>query len=519
MTSQNDFDVNGDLQTHPFAELLTEIASAKLSGSFRVAHGEHKLIVYFDNGDVIFAVSNARKFRLFDILLRENKVDRETLVKIPNFANDIEFASAMKESGTLTEDQVGEIFARQVSGILTEALGWMEGEWTFSSLARLRSGIRVEVCVRQMLAEYARSFAHNAISFRFKSLHEMFELAAEADTDVELEPQEAFVLSRLSNTPQTIADILSVSGLEEGAVLKILYTLWFAGMLSRKEWNPAFSDFRINKIRSANLKLTKAAVDIQKPKPQPEPEKLETAETAEKEPEQEVKEISLDEYLERIEKAESHYHILGIEVNAKLEEIRSSYFTLAKMFHPDRYHRAEAEILRRVENAFSKLAQAHEALRDPKRRTAYDNQMRREAAEKKMQAEKPMQVKVEGNQLNAERAGQEFEHGRGLLSDGDYEEALPFLARAAHLAPDVARYHAFYGKALSFTDNGRHKAEGEMQAAIKLEPNNATYRLMLAEFFINVKLLKRAEGELTRLLAMAPDNKEAQSLLDSLRQK
>jgi hypothetical protein len=34
-----------------------------------------------------------------------------------------------------------------------------------------------------------------------------------------------------------------------------------------------------------------------------------------------------------------------------------------------------------------------------------------------------------------------------------------------------------------------------------------------------VKLLKRAEGELTRLLAMAPDNKEARMLLDSIQQK
>ena len=42
---------------------------------------------------------------------------------------------------------------------------------------------------------------------------------------------------------------------------------------------------------------------------------------------------------------------------------------------------------------------------------------------------------------------------------------------------------------------------------------------MLAEFFIRVKLLKRAEGELKRLLSQFPDNKEARSLLDSLQPK
>lgn len=517
MTPQNDFDLSGNFKTQPFAELLTEIFLAKLPGSFRIAKGDHKTIIYFEDGEVIFAVSNARKFRFFDILLRENRIDKETLTRTPNFANDIELAAALKESGILTEEQAAELFAKQVGGIITEVLGWPDAEWTFSPLARLRSGIKVDTKTPQLLADHARSLSHDAIAFRFKSMHEMFAQASDVRTSIALEPQEAFVLSRLSSIPQTLADIRFVSGLEEKEVLKILYTLWFAGMLTRTEWNPAFSDFRISKIRNANLTLTRAAADIQKPTAKEEPEVAPEPLKVESEPE--IEEISLDEYLKRVETAQSHYEILGIEQTSELTRIRLSYFALAKMFHPDRFHRAEPEVLRRVENAFSKLAQAHEALRDPKTRTTYDNQLRRDLADKKLQAEEPMKVNVQGNQLNAERAGQEFEHGRGLLSEGEHEEALPFLARAVHLAANVASYHAFYGKALSFTDNGRHKAEAEMQAAIKLEPNNATYRMMLVEFFINVKLVKRAEGELGRLLAAVPDHKEARALLDSLRQK
>ncbi|MGH9819563.1 MAG: DUF4388 domain-containing protein, partial [Pyrinomonadaceae bacterium] len=357
MTTQNDFDVSGNLSTHSFAELLTEITVAKLSGAFRVAKGDQKLIVYFDNGDVIFAVSNARKYRLFDILLRENRIEKDLLGKIPNFANDMEFAAALKEKGMFTDTQIREIFVNQVRGILTEALSWSEGEWTFSPLARLRGGIRTEAKAGQLLAEYARSLSHEAISFRFKSLHEMFELDPAAKADTALEPDEAFVLSRLTATPQTIVDIATVSTLSENTVLKILYTLWFAGMLVRKEWNPAFSDFRIAKIRNANLTLSKPATDLQKPKAE-EPAAPSPTIATQPEPQPEVKEVSLDEYLARTEKSESHYHILGIGPDAQLPEVRASYFTLAKLFHPDRFHRAEAEVLTRVENAFSKLAQA-----------------------------------------------------------------------------------------------------------------------------------------------------------------
>jgi len=40
---------------------------------------------------------------------------------------------------------------------------------------------------------------------------------------------------------------------------------------------------------------------------------------------------------------------------------------------------------------------------------------------------------------------------------------------------------------------------------------------MLAEFFIKYKLLKRAEGELNRLLEISPENRDALRMLDRLR--
>ena len=50
-------------------------------------------------------------------------------------------------------------------------------------------------------------------------------------------------------------------------------------------------------------------------------------------------------------------------------------------------------------------------------------------------------------------------------------------------------------------------------------PTTADYRLMLAELFIKIGLVKRAEGELTRILEKSPNNREARSLLDSLLNK
>lgn len=184
------------------------------------------------------------------------------------------------------------------------------------------------------------------------------------------------------------------------------------------------------------------------------------------------------------------------------------------MFHPDKYHAIGGELLARVQRAFTELAQAHEVLKTPSSREVYDYRMRKEIAER----EKRRAAGSAGRaQFEVEQAAEHFERGFSLLMDEDFEAALPFLARAVHFAPKNARYHAYFGKALSSDKAQRHKAESEMQAAVRLDPNNATFRLLLAEFFIQYNLVKRAEGELGRLLAAFPDNREARVLLGQLR--
>ena len=434
----------------------------------------------------------------------------------PKYSNDLQLVEYLKKNQILSEAKIDELRTGQVEGIVFDLLDWRAGDWSFSPLAKLRTNINVQIPQLEILAEYARGLDEELAAGRFRNLNETFHQLPDTASILELEPQEAFVFSRLDR-PITAADVVSTCGMPEKTILKTLYILWVGGLVDRKDWNPAFSDFKIGQIKSANLVLKTHATTAKavQPKPAevpaagsiPEPEKIPDIE------------ISLEDYLARTERSASHYDVLGLQPDAQLPAIRKAYFGLAKMFHPDRFHRGDADILRRVETAFTQLAQAHETLRNLDTRRAYDTKLRREKAEDQMRQGSSAAGQPATKNINADRADQEFEHGRKLLMDDDYESALPFLARAVHFGPLVARYHAFYGKALSQEETHRHKAENAMQQAIRLEPDNASFRMMLAEFFVKVKLVKRAEGELTRLLTMAPDHREARALLDSLRQK
>jgi len=514
MSSQNSLEIKGNLSEHPLAELLLEISETNLSGSIRLESEAQKVIVYLHEGAVVFAVSNMRQHRLAAIFAREVKVSPEKLAGIPKFANDLELAKVLVKKQLLTKAGTDELFVKQIKEILQTVFAWKEGEWMFSSLARVRENIYFHVDLRIILLEYARSLPRSAIVRRFRSLQETFRIKPN-QPDIDFQPREAFVLSRFEDDALSIEKVKSLSGLSDFETLQVIYTLWLAGLLWRQGWNTAFSARKISDILSAKI-VRKKQDDLPSSELEEAADPIEAeeipAEVVEEEKEQA---LTLEEYLVQNEAATNHYETLGVALKVKTADVKKAYFAFARQFHPDLFHRTvEPELHRRIQNAFSKVAQAYEILRDSELREVYDFKLRKELERMEtISADEALgeNVDISGN---ARQAAEFFEHGFTLLVDEYYEEALPYLARAAHIAPDNARYHAFYGKALSSED--KHKAEGEMQAAVRLDPENPIYRLILAEFFIENKLLKRAEGELKRLLAIAPDNREAQRLLDSL---
>lgn len=523
MSSNTDLEIKGNLRDNRLAELLVEVLQTKLNGSLRAGNAGQKIVVYIDAGDVVFAVSNARPFRLFEILLGENKISKDELAAIPGFTNDLTLKAYLLEKNLLSKAEIDRIFSRQIGEILKDAFGWRSGEWIFSPLVRIKGDIRFKTDAASLLLEYARNSPAEEAARNFKNPQEAFIVAASPPVFVDMQPEEAFVLSRFENFSLTVEKIKFLSGLPETATLRILYTLWLGGFLRRRNWNSPFSERQVSHILSANLSIRKDEIQ---PPPKTSEAKTESpstvagqiesaAEVRAKEPE-----ITLEEYLERTEDPANYYRFFAVAPDASVAEIKRGYFTLARRFHPDLFHKkVDLEKHRQIQNAFSKIAHAYETLKNESTRTVYDYKMRRELAEMESEETEKTAGSADADdytQKQAEQAKIDFEQGFTLLLAENYEDATPFLARAAHLAKDNARYRAYYGKALAEDGRQNHKAEAELQAAIKIDPNNADIRLMLAGFFVQMNLLKRAEGELNRLLAVFPGNAEARALLDSL---
>jgi curved DNA-binding protein CbpA len=521
MTAQHDLDLKGILRLHPLAELLVEISQAGLNGSLRLANGDQKIVVYFSSGEVVYAISNARAFRLFDLLLRLEKIDKDVLATNPNYTNDLEFARSLTAKGIVSAEDITSVVTQQIGSLLKNALSWPEGEWIFSPLARLKDGVRFQINMNKLLVEFSRTLTGENVIRRFKSVRESFRLKSTIDESLNLLPHEAFILTRFGDSPLHIEEVITLSGMPDAATFQTLYTLWLGGLLTRTEWNAAFSEKKLAVIKAAKLELKKEAAHLvagESGVKMPAPVSERAPEPVTTEPVDEG--ISLTDYLMRSEGAKTHYEMLGIEVKAEPGAVKQAYFSMAKRFHPDHFHNeADTLLVGRVQNAFTKLAQAYDVLKNAESREGYDFRMRRELAEQEKRSAKGASKEEINRTVQAEQAAENFEQGFSLLMDEEYEAAMPFLARAVFFAQENPRYHAYYGKALSFDENQRHKAESEMQTAIKLDSTNPTFRIILAEFFIQMGMFKRADGELTRLLSIFPSNHEARTLLDSLRKK
>jgi hypothetical protein len=211
-------------------------------------------------------VSNARAARLFDILLRAGKIDKQLLADHPNYESDLELARILREKDILTKSEIDALFSRQIESILRDALGWQTGGWTFSPLVKIRDGIRFSISLAQVLVEYARRLTGEEIHRRFRSVRENFTAANALDANAGLDTREAFVLSRFAGSELTVDEALQTSSFSERETLQILYALWLGGFLIRRNWNSVFTEHRVQTIYrrgSPSKRSRRIAVDFE----------------------------------------------------------------------------------------------------------------------------------------------------------------------------------------------------------------------------------------------------------------
>ena len=502
--------MNGDISEQPLAEIIREISSKSLSGRLRLERDRVQVVAYFETGRFAYAASNLRTLRLREYLKKGELISDEDLAPFNERVPDVELLKQLSAKNLLTAAVAEQVQTKQVADVLRLALLWTDGTWEFDVKSRLDEQIKLEIDVDTLLLEAARRLPATLIASRFTDGAEVITPLSEQIINDNLLPAEGFLLSRLER-PTPLSELLAISGLGEEETLRLVYSLALTALVQREHWKPA-------------LVQQRGAAKPLPAEPAPPP-------PAPADPEQshEIDLTEVETFLNRVKSAQTHYQVLAVNDDVAADELKTVYYRLARRYHPDRFRRQEASLLSRIESAFARITQAYETLRNDNLRASYNSKL---AARKKVeriaesapkaaapasQAEPVADRVAEPVMSSAERAEIQFKEGFAALELGQRKVALGLFASAASAVPKEPRYRAFYGQMLAGNENTRRAAETELSAAIKLDPNNAEYRVMLAELYRDLGLKLRAKGEAERAVAADPNNRKARELLQALK--
>ena len=462
--------MNGQLSEQPLAELIREISAKSLGGRLRLEHDRVHVVVYFDNGNIAYAASNLRTLRLREYVRKSDLVSEN---KLDDRVPDLELLKRLCANNLLSATAAEQIQTKQVADVLRLALLWTDGAWEFETRSRLEEQLNLNLDIDTLLLEAARRLPADFVASRFSDRTEVITPVSEPLVNNNLLPAEVFLLSRLDQ-PASLRDLVAVSGLGEKETLQLVYSLALTGVVQRQQWNSVLSD--------------------QKPSPPPRPVAPATAPPEppiEREQPREINLTDVESFLVRVKTAQTHYEVLEVNREVSAESLKKIYYQLARNYHPDRFRKSHAALVTRLEAAFARIKQAYDTLRDDNLRANYDTKL---AARKKTEPVAEPKAPTSQPEAFVERVE---------------EPGVP--------ATESAADRAQRGRMLAANAKTRRAAEAELLAAIKLDPKNAEYRVMLAELYRDLGLKLRAKGEAERAVAADPNNRKARDLLQALK--
>ncbi|HEU0005448.1 MAG TPA: DUF4388 domain-containing protein [Terriglobia bacterium] len=502
--------MTGTLSQQLIAEPLHAIHSNAQSGSLVVRRENVAKTLRFEQGFLVDAQSSDPSEAFGEMLLRMGRLSPDQLDAASKSGTSAEALSRTLAAMNLVEaEQLGEFRVFHVQEIAYSLFNWVSGSFEFRSGNEPASKSNLKLTLPGLIFEAIRRVTNPEIIHRgLKGTDKVIRLAAQLESKVgavSLKPEEAFVLSRIESSAR-ISEILQISPLGLETTQKTLYGFLATGIAEFVKEGPGK---RESPIPAASRAYRSSSAPIFRPEPVDMQEEAET---------EDMESVQSDVFL-MLDKAKTknYYDLLGVSATASPDEIKKSYYSLAKRYHPDRYHQSKsADLKNALDVIFSILAQAYDTLKVPATRGSYDAKVFRLESPAGASPDKPAPSASPSIAAQQKLADLNYRQGRGQYDQQDYWSAIQAFRQSVRMEPEVARYRYWLAMALSKNAKWRREAEEHFLKAIELEQFNSEYYVGLGLLYKEAGMQKRAESQLKQALQMNPGSKTAQEGLDSL---
>jgi curved DNA-binding protein CbpA len=443
---------------------LKKVYFQKTKGRLSFHHQNIQKYLFFQDAFLVHAKTNHPHELLGEVLFRLGKLSKQVYDKIDEYIQPKKSIGAVLiENGLITKESLQEGLVYQMREIVLNMFSVFDAEFRFQDKVEFDEQVfDAKLKIPLLIEEGIRGMKH----------------------DPELEG----FLANQTFAPKSIDFYLRLNEGERGLYESIKGDITSEELLASSNISPEFfwkSLYLLYCLDLADFKARKA-----KETPPPEKKKETEPELSEEEKLEEV--FTFHENLESF----NYYQILDVTENASQEDIKKSYFRLARKYHPDLFSRElPSETVQKIDEVFDHITKAYQTLSDEKRKGDYDKELSAPPGDERK------------NQ--AKEAEKRFRQGKTLFDQARYEEALVFLEQAVRLAQDKARYFMLLAMTQTKLQVYRKEAEKNFIRATRLEPWNAEAFVGLGVLYKKEGLLIKAKKQFERALQIDPDHKIA----------
>jgi tetratricopeptide (TPR) repeat protein len=458
-------------------EILLELHRTERSCVVRFERGAIKKQLILATGVLTHAESNVPAEHLAHVLIKLNLLSRKDLNRVSLFMKG---GKSSEEAIVLATGIDPALLFNGVRDqaimILSSLFAWPECEPHFYDAKGLSPRqCRLQLPLPEALVEAARRAVQDRClpaSCHLGTGPVFAEPQTGLRSSLPLNRNEAFAYTQLMKEPAVVSELRHVIPGGEVTIEELLQCLLLLGFLRQEE-------------------------------------AIESASTAAASQDDQTSE-QVDELLRRFE-VSNFYEILSVPIMAQESEIKSAYYQMARLYHPDRFAGKEhnSELRSRVEKLFTYITGAYSTLSDAAARAVYDeSRLKKESI-----VEATLQGRAAADKDREKMAETLFRAGRAAFRAGEIAKAVDRLRECVWLRPDMARYHFHLAVAQSEVASLRKEAEQHLLKAIELEPMNADNHVQLGKLYLKVNLPNRAEAQFQEALNLDSGHAEALRLL------
>lgn len=198
----------------------------------------------------------------------------------------------------------------------------------------------------------------------------------------------------------------------------------------------------------------------------------------------------------------NYYDVLGVARDASDAEVRAKFRLLARDGHPDRFRDAAEK--KTAEERFQLLTEAVNVLTNVARRKTHDLDLEKN---------RPL------SQDPAALARIYLSKGVKAYREGNFPDAITqFDLAVKHYDKDAKAFHYLALACMKVVGQVRRGVDA-IEAAIKLDGNNALFHRDAGKLYVLAGLNSKAERHLEQALTWLPEDAETLKLLQDLRPK